>query len=64
MGSTTGRFSALSEAVGAPSSTVIAPVAWITRAAPASSVPVNSVAPDETVLASTQHGAEAFTVTE
>ena len=63
LGRITGMSSADMAAMDAPNSTWMAPVACITWLAPGWSVPVHTVLPDETSVASTQHVPSAVMVT-
>ena len=63
VGNFTGTLSTASDPEGAPSSTVVTPVAAITWEAPAWTVPVQRVEPVDVAVASTQHGAVAVTFT-
>ncbi len=63
VGKITGTPSTVSEAPGAPSSTAVRPEAGMDCEPPAASVPVHSVVPPGSEVASTQHGCDAATVT-
>lgn len=59
VGKTTGTLLTVTNTEGAPSSSVVVPVAVMTWLAPAWSVPVHNVASGVADLASTQQGPEA-----
>jgi hypothetical protein len=58
-GKITGTLLTVTDTEGAPSSSVVAPVAVMSRLAPACSVPVRRVASDVADLTSVQQGPEA-----
>ncbi len=62
LGKTTGTLLIARVAAGVPSCTEVVPLASITWTIPAWRVPAQSVDPDDSVVAATQHGPVAVTV--